>query len=113
MATHKARVALPPEIIAERRRKRARTVRLYAIGIAFMALLIGGIFVAYDYFAGVDLTANQHTAAAMSDYARGNLGGAEHELRTAVASRGDDYTLRYDLGIVLLKEGRYAGALVQ
>lgn len=111
MATRKVGLAVPPEILAERRRGRARAARLYVIGVAAVALIIGGIFAVYSHFADVEFTTNRHIAAALSDYARGNLGGAERELRTALSVKGDDYTLNYDLGIVLLKEGRYPEAL--
>ena len=105
MATRNAGMVVPPEIRAGRRRERARIVRLYAIGVGVMARVIGGIFGVYNHFAGVELTTNRHIAAAMSDYARGHLNGAESELRTALAVKGDDYTVNYDLGIVQLKRG--------
>jgi tetratricopeptide (TPR) repeat protein len=113
MATRNRSMVVPPEIMAERRRARARTVRLYAIGAAVVAFVIGGIFAVYNHFAGAELATNRHIAAAMSDYARGHLGGAESELRTALAVKGDDYTVNYDLGIVQLKRGRYTAARAQ
>ncbi len=100
-----------PEIVAARRRQTRRTLRLYGIGVAAVALLILLIFFIYNFFAAVALGTNAHIARADTAFARGRYAVAEGELRAAAGINSGDYTILLDLGIVLLREGRYNAAL--
>jgi tetratricopeptide (TPR) repeat protein len=102
---------LPPEIVAERRAARRRTMRLYGIGIGGVALIIVAMFATYTYFAGRATYADTHTALASAAYAEGRLDSAARELRAAMTIRGDDHLLHFDLALILLKQGQYAAAL--
>ncbi len=99
--------------MAANRRARARTIRLYIIA-AVLALLVGaGGLAVFGLFLQTGIEANSHLAAAVGDYDRDNLPAAERELRTALSIKADLYDARFDLAIVLLKEGRYAAALAE
>ncbi len=112
MATKK--MAFPPEIIAQQRRRRARMLRLYGIGVAALVLVIAAILFGYGAFTSNTVSTSQRFAsavtAAQAAYVRGNYAEAERQLRVAIAIR-DSYHMRFDLGSVLLKAGQYGAAL--
>src|SRR5262249_50750429 len=87
---------VPPEIVAERRAARRRTLRLYGLGIGGVALIILAMFATYAYFAGRANDADTHTALASAAYAEGHLDSTASQLRAALAIRGDDHLLHYD-----------------
>ncbi len=100
----------PPEIVAQNRAHRRHMVRLYGVGVAGLALVALTIFLAYDFYQQHLLDIKRHVAAAYSAYSRGNLGTAEQQLRGALSLDDGNYTARLDLGLVLLKDGRYPNA---
>ena len=109
------RVTLPPEIVAAQRQRRRRMLRLYAAGIGAVALLCLGALVVFGGIFSAQVATDTRFAtdfnAASSALARGDLRTAAREMRAAIAIR-DSYEARYDLGVILLKDGRYADALV-
>lgn len=107
-----SRAAFPPEIVAQRRRRRAHVLRVYVAGTAAMALLIGAIFALGVYEKAQTQATNEHIAMATGDLTHGHTAAAVSELRLALASR-DDYAMHYDLGGALLKAGADAESLAQ
>jgi len=108
-----SRGALPPEIVALRRRDRVRTTRLYFIGAGAIGLVIVAIFVIYDIYGTSQIRASQHLAAALSDYERRDAAGAYHETRAAIDAGIRDYALQFNVGLLLLKLGHDDEALRQ
>jgi tetratricopeptide (TPR) repeat protein len=110
------RAALPPEIVAAQRQRRKRMLRLYGIGIGVVVLLCLGLLFVYGGFFSAGISADAqfstHFTAAGSAMGRGDFAAAAQQMRAAMAIR-DSYEVRYDLGIILLKEGTYADALAQ
>ncbi len=100
----------PPEIVAQNRAHRRRVLRLYGVGVAGLALVALTIFLVYDVYQQRLLDVNRHVAAAYSAYSRGDLGTAEQQLRGALSLDDGNYTAHLDLGLVLLKAGRYSDA---
>jgi len=100
----------PPEIVAQNRAHRRRMLRLYGIGVVGLALVVLTIFLAYDVYQQHLLDVNHHVAAAYSAYSHGDLGTAEQQLRGALSLDDGNYTAHLDLGLVLLKAGRYSDA---
>ncbi len=111
--THMSRGALPPEIAALRRRDRGRTTRLYLIGAGAIGLVIVAIFVVYDVYGTSQIRASQHLASALSDYEQHDAAGAYHETRAAIDAGIRDYTLQFNVGLLLLKLGHDDEALRQ
>lgn len=113
---HKTSDMIPPEIIAARRQRRTRTLRLYAIAVGVIFLLVLGILVVYGSFfsAGIATGTRFSNAfnAASNALIQGDYRTAEREMRDAIAIR-DGYNVRYDLGVILLKAGRYDAASAQ
>ncbi len=108
--------ALPPEIAAQQKQRRSRTLRLYVIGIgAVVVLCLAALFV-YGTFLSNGISADQRFAtdltAAHTAYVQGRLLVANRALDDALTYK-DGYNLRFDKGLVLLKAGRYDDAIAQ
>ncbi len=113
MPTNVSRPPIPSEIVAVSRRDRVRMVRLYISAVVLAVVLGFGALVVFGLPLQKSIEANGHLSTAVGDYARGDLSAAEREIRQAVSIKGDDYNARFDLGIVLLKEGHYDAALAE
>lgn len=113
MPTNVSRPSIPTEIVAARRRDRVRMVRLYISAIVLVVVLGFGALVVFGLPLQQSIEANGHLSTAVGDYARDDLAAADREIRQAISIKGDDYDARFDLGIVLLKEGHYDAALAQ
>lgn len=113
MAIRQRSTYVPPEIAAAQRKRRGSTVRLYIIAaIVVLGGCLGGL-VLWGLHLKAELDANQHVANAITAYTQGHLAQAEREMRAGVAVKSDDYNARFDLGVLLLKEGKYAEAVQQ
>lgn len=113
MAIRHGSTYVPPEIAAAQRKRRGTTVRLYIIAAVVVLGACLGSLVLWGLHLKAELDANQHVANAITAYAQGHLAQAEREMRAGVAVKSDDYNARFDLGILLLKEGKYAEAIPQ
>lgn len=111
-----ARAPLPPEIIAQQKQRRARTLRLYGLAVAGLVVFVVGILVVYGSFQAAIIATNQRFGAALARagdaYAAGQYSAAERDLHAAMHIE-DGYNVRYDLGLVLLHERRYTQAIAQ
>lgn len=107
-------MTLPPEIVAAQRQRRRRMLRLYAAGIGAVALLCLVILVVFGGIFGAQVSTDTRFVtdfnAASSALARDDFSTAAREMRAAIAIR-DGYETQYDLGVILLKAGRYADDL--
>ena len=105
--------AIPLEIARARRRRLKASLRLYAGGFIVLAGLCAGLLVVEGGLLQHSGAISQHLAQAETAYTQGDVNTAEHELRAITSLDAANYFAHYDLGLLLLKTGRYTAALTE